>query len=178
MKTQFPGTLFCFKQPVTQNTLYCAWRLSSRGTNHATPQVGVKGKSPLKLKVFSISKAWKSPFPGTLSGFKQPLTKYSSLCFEAFFQGNKPGNAPGGVRGRSPLKLKTFSKSKIWKTSFPGILSCFKQPPRWSSGKASASRAEDPGFESRLRRDFFGVESYQWLENWHSSGYPARRLAL
>ena len=27
--------------------------------------------------------------------------------------------------------------------------------------KASASRAEDPGFESRLRLDFFGVESYQ-----------------
>ena len=27
--------------------------------------------------------------------------------------------------------------------------------------KASASRAEDPGFESRLRWDFFGVESYQ-----------------
>ena len=25
--------------------------------------------------------------------------------------------------------------------------------------KASASRAEDPGFESRLRRDFSGVES-------------------
>ena len=44
--------------------------------------------------------------------------------------------------------------------------------------KASASRAEDPGFESRLRRDFFGVESYQWLKHWHSSGYPARRLAL
>ena len=43
---------------------------------------------------------------------------------------------------------------------------------------ASASRAEGPGFESRLRRDFFGVESYQWLKNWHSSGYPARRLAL
>ena len=51
-------------------------------------------------------------------------------------------------------------------------------PPRWPSGKESASRAEDPGFESRLRRDFFGVESYQWLKNWHSSGYPARRLAL
>ena len=28
-------------------------------------------------------------------------------------------------------------------------------------GKASASRAEDPEFESCLRRDFFGVESYQ-----------------
>ena len=27
--------------------------------------------------------------------------------------------------------------------------------------KASASRAEDPGFESRLWRDFSGVESYQ-----------------
>ena len=25
---------------------------------------------------------------------------------------------------------------------------------------------------------FVGVESYQWLQNWHSSGYPARRLAL
>ena len=43
---------------------------------------------------------------------------------------------------------------------------------------ASTSRAEDPGFESRLRRDFSGVESYQRLKNWHSSGYPARRLAL
>ena len=27
--------------------------------------------------------------------------------------------------------------------------------------KASDSRAEDPGFESRLHRDFFEVESYQ-----------------
>ena len=44
--------------------------------------------------------------------------------------------------------------------------------------KASASRPEDPGFESRFRRDFSGVESYQWLKHWHSSGYPARRLAL
>ena len=44
--------------------------------------------------------------------------------------------------------------------------------------KASASRAEDPRFESRWRRDFFGVESYQWLKNWHSSGYPARHLVL
>ena len=39
------------------------------------------------------------------------------------------------------------------------FLSCV--PPRWPSGKASTLRAEDPGFESRLRRDFFGVESYQ-----------------
>ena len=45
-------------------------------------------------------------------------------------------------------------------------------PPRWPSGKASASRAEDPGFESRLRWDFSGVESYQWLKDLHSGGYP------
>ena len=44
--------------------------------------------------------------------------------------------------------------------------------------KASAWRAEDPEFESRLHRDFSRVESYQQLKNWHSSDYPARRLAL
>ena len=44
--------------------------------------------------------------------------------------------------------------------------------------KASASRAEDPGFESRLRRDIFLVDSYQWLKNWHSSGHTARHLVL
>ena len=32
--------------------------------------------------------------------------------------------------------------------------------------------------EPRLRRDFSGVESYQWLKNWNSNGYPARRLAF
>ena len=53
-----------------------------------------------------------------------------------------------------------------------------RRPPRWPSGKVSASREEDPGFESRLLRDIFGVESYQWLKNWHSRGYPARRLAI
>ena len=30
------------------------------------------------------------------------------------------------------------------------------QPPCWSSGKTSTSRAEGPGFESRLCRDFLG----------------------
>ena len=55
---------------------------------------------------------------------------------------------------------------------------CRLWPPHWTSGRASASRAEDPMFEFRLRRDFFRVESYQWLKNWHSSGYPARRQVL
>ena len=44
--------------------------------------------------------------------------------------------------------------------------------------RASASRTGDLGFESRLRRDFSGVESYHWFKNSHSSCYPARRLAL
>ena len=44
--------------------------------------------------------------------------------------------------------------------------------------KASASGVEDPGLESRLRRDFVRVESYQWLKKWHSSGYPVRRLVF
>ena len=43
---------------------------------------------------------------------------------------------------------------------------------------ASALRAKDPGFESHLQQDFSGVESYQWLQNWYSSGYPARHLVL
>ena len=50
---------------------------------------------------------------------------------------------------------------RIWWVSFVYSSSFELRPPRWPSGKASASRAEDPGFESRLRRDFFGVESYQ-----------------
>ena len=38
--------------------------------------------------------------------------------------------------------------------------------------KASMSRGEDPRFESYLRWDFSGVESYLWLKNWHSSTLP------
>ena len=70
--------------------------------------------------------------------------------------------------------------------------------------EVSASRVEDLGFESRddscferldpkgwvvnlivcicsspaCAVNFFQVKSYQWLKNWHSSGYPARCLAL
>ena len=42
-----------------------------------------------------------------------------------------------------------------------GRLSCIFNRLDGLVVKASASRAEDPGFESRLRRDFSGVESYQ-----------------
>ena len=44
--------------------------------------------------------------------------------------------------------------------------------------KASASRAEGPGFESRLRRDFSGSSHTSDLKTGTPSGYPARRLAL
>ena len=55
--------------------------------------------------------------------------------------------------------------------------------------KESASRAEDLGFESRLRRDFFGVESYRILCCWgttvdfttsflHSSRFSAFRSSM
>ena len=44
--------------------------------------------------------------------------------------------------------------------------------------KTFASREADPGFESRLRRDFAGSSHASNLKNWHWSGYPARHLAL
>ena len=44
--------------------------------------------------------------------------------------------------------------------------------------KASASGAEHPGFESRLRRDFSGSSHTSDFKIGTSSGYPARRLEL
>ena len=35
-----------------------------------------------------------------------------------------------------------------------------------------------PGSNPACAEIFSVVESYQWLKNWHSTGYPARRLAL
>ena len=65
---------------------------------------------------------------------------------------------PGNSRFRTETKIRTTT---------PDILN---EKPLTASAphdrlvglvvKASASRAEGPGFESRLRRDFSGVESY------------------
>ena len=41
----------------------------------------------------------------------------------------------------------------------------------------SVSRAADPRFDSRLRRDFSGSSHTSDLTSGRSSGYPARRLA-
>ena len=121
-----PLTLHFVSNSHSQNTIYCALRVSSRGTNNATPLVGVRGQSPLKLKAILKSKArtpppppkkktqknktktkqkqkqnktkqkqnnqkTNKPFPGTLSHFKQSITKYNILCFKAIFQRTKPG---------------------------------------------------------------------------------------
>ena len=63
----------------------------------------------------------------------------------------------GGVCGQGEYPLLTAINSAITQPS---------ESPLFNRlvglvVKASASRAEYPGFESRLRRDFFGVESYQ-----------------
>ena len=58
---------------------------------------------------------------------------------------------------RLPSPLTRLLRHTSSSSSLPLPLSRPPQPPRWPSGKASASRAEVPGFESHLRRDFFGA---------------------
>ena len=48
----------------------------------------------------------------------------------------------------------------LGRSSFPAVVICLNRLVGLVV-KAFASRAEDPGLESRLRRDFSGVESYQ-----------------
>ena len=57
---------------------------------------------------------------------------------------------------------------------------CFilREPPRWPSGSGVRLESERSRVRIPLEPGLFRVESYQWLQNWHSSGYPARRLAL
>ena len=51
------------------------------------------------------------------------------------------------------------------------------KPPHWLSCKASVLRVADLVQFLLSLWSFFQVESYQWLKNWYSSGYPARYLA-
>ena len=57
--------------------------------------------------------------------------------------------------------MDLFASLNMWGTTDGHV--CTSSSDRLVSlvVKASAFRAEDPGFESRLRREFFGVESYQ-----------------
>ena len=103
---------FIWFQPATQNTLYCALRLSSRGTNQALSLLGVRGKVPWSWRLFLNQRYEKNPFPNTLSSFKQPLTNYSLLSIKAFFQRNKQGNAPVGS-GAKTLWQMSISKHSV-----------------------------------------------------------------
>ena len=60
-----------------------AWQWRSGGRRKAL--VGSRGNALVEVRAWRYKKVWKSPFPGTSPGFKQPLTKYSLLCFKAFF---------------------------------------------------------------------------------------------
>ena len=62
-----------------------------------------------------------------------------------------------------------------------------RSPPCWPSGYSIRLKSGRSGvwipltmgfFGSVFATGFFRVELYQWLKNWHSSGYPARRLGL
>ena len=53
------------------------------------------------------------------------------------------------------LSLTWYIVSIVAVSSFT-IIFLLCRLPCWPSGKASVSRAEDPGFESRLHRDFLG----------------------
>ena len=50
--------------------------------------------------------------------------------------------------------------------------------PRWPSGLGVRLGSGRSGVRIQLATGFFQVVSYQWLKNWHSSGSPAKRLAL
>ena len=69
------------------------------------------------------------------------------------------GGGGGGGRG----DVDHFLSPPLFPSSDPccAVLVCPRYRLAGLVVKASASEAEDPGFESRFRRDFFRVESYQ-----------------
>ena len=75
-----------------------------------------------------------------------------------------------------------FSDEKTMSWSLVIIVkldSVFYGPPRCPSGEGVRRESGRCGVRFPLAPwGFSRVESYQWLENWHRSGYPARHLAL
>ena len=78
---------------------------------------------------------------------------------------------------KPPTSLEPVSLS--CRPLFP-ICTCRRspQPPHWPSGLVVRLGSRRSGVRIPLATGFFWVKSYQWLKNWHSSGYPARLLAL
>ena len=83
------------------------------------------------------------------------------LCVESFFAHENILSLPTYLVSCNLLLLL------LWPDRLAGLV--VRRPPR---------EPKVPGSNSTCAGIFFGVESYQWLKNWHSSGYPARRLAL
>ena len=74
-----------------------------------------------------------------------------------------------------PLKY-----TSVWKGTLINKLnkqSLYHQPHRWPCVRRPP-REREISIWTRLALGSFGVESYQWLKHWHSSGSPARRLVL
>ena len=76
----------------------------------------------------------------------------------------------------SPLRIKSIHDIYTPLTTVAKAYSHL--PPHWPSGQGIRLETGRSGVRIQFVTGFFQVESYQWLKNWHSSGYPARRLAL
>ena len=52
-------------------------------------------------------------------------------------------------------------------------------PPRWCDARGVYLESSGPGFNSSFPRgDFFSDRAVRAIQNWYSSGYPAKRLTL
>ena len=76
------------------------------------------------------------------------------------------------TRARTSWHLKGWEKMSFFWTSasFDRLVGLVVRRPPWERKILGLNRA--------CAGIFFRVESYQWLKNWHSSDYHARRLAL
>ena len=115
---------------------------------------------------FIKGEQWERRGRGTVSSFIKGGTvgEEGERHCEQLYQGGTVGGRRGRgtvssfIKGGGSSDASLSTTHDLWvKNTVPPVLG----PPRWPSGKASASRAEDPRFESRWRWDFFGVESYQ-----------------
>ena len=113
--------------------------------------------------------------------WEQPCSRVASLT------GSAAAGRSSGLNGHAPGSGALQNKQQHWLFDHGFVAFWWMSVWHWTPlpridclvglvVKTSASTAEDPGFESCLHQDFFGFESYQWLKNWHSSGYPARCL--
>ena len=96
--------------------------------------------------------------------YRAVLRTYNVSCIDI----RKRASSKAGVFVFACFELLTMCKSFVFfhkpappslrYLPLPGLCSSFpsQEPSRWPSVKASASRAEDPGFESHFRQDFAG----------------------